>query len=130
MSLIVVKPLSQRAGISPAAIPHNTKVQYPAGLQGLMCSMLTMPHITHIKKRMDAQMRVMPSKKPYSEIVCLVDDDPLVLRSTSLLLASDGFDVRRFENGEDFIAYVASHDPLIRFQTPSERMAYENNLSH
>ena len=123
MSLIVAKPLSQRAGISPAAIPHKTKVQYPAGLQGLMCSMLTMPHITHIKKRMDAQMRVMPSKKPYSETVCLVDDDPLVLRSTSLLLASDGFDVRRFENGEDFIAYVASHEvPLVVLDIWMEEM--------
>ncbi len=88
-----------------------------------MCSMLTMPHITHIKKRMDAQMRVMPSKKPYSEIVCLVDDDPLVLRSTSLLLASDGFDVRRFENGEDFIAYVASHEvPLVVLDIWMEEM--------
>jgi len=72
---------------------------------------------------MDAQMRVMPSKKPYSEIVCLVDDDPLVLRSTSLLLASDGFDVRRFENGEDFIAYVASHEvPLVVLDIWMEEM--------
>src|SRR5207237_8817772 len=36
--------------------------------------------------------------------------DCMVLRSTGLLLASDGFDVCRFNNGEDFIAYVASHD--------------------
>ena len=34
----------------------------------------------------------------------------MVLRSTGLLLASDGFDVCPFNNGEDFIAYVASHD--------------------
>ena len=34
----------------------------------------------------------------------------MVLRSTGFLLASDGFDVCRFDNGEDFIAYVASHD--------------------
>ena len=27
-------------------------------------------------------MRMTPSKKPLSEIVCLVDDDPLALRST------------------------------------------------
>src|SRR5436189_2971089 len=53
-------------------------------------------------------------EEPSSEIVCLVDDDPLVLRSTGLLLASDGFAVRRFDNGEDFITYVASHDvPLV-----------------
>jgi two-component system response regulator FixJ len=59
-------------------------------------------------------MRMAPVETPSWEIVCLVDDDPLVLRSTGLLLASDGFDVRRFDNGEDFIAYVASHDvPLV-----------------
>src|SRR5207237_8926423 len=48
------------------------------------------------------------------EILCLVDDDPLVLRSTGLLLVSGGFTVRRFDKGEDFITYVASHDvPLV-----------------
>ncbi len=53
-------------------------------------------------------MRMTPTEKPSSEIVCLVDDDPLVLRSTGLLLASEGFVVRQFDKGEDFIAYVAS----------------------
>jgi FixJ family two-component response regulator len=51
----------------------------------------------------------MPPEKPSSEIVCLVDDDLLVLRSTGLLLASEGFVVRQFDKGENFIAYVASH---------------------
>ena len=69
---------------------------------------------SHIKNEAFAQMRMTPSEKSSSEIVCLVDDDPMVLRSTGLLLASDGFDVRRFNKGEDFIAYVASHDvPLV-----------------
>ncbi len=59
-------------------------------------------------------MRVTPSKKPSPEIVCLVDDDPSVLRSTGRLLASDGFTVRPFNNGADFIAYLASHEvPLV-----------------
>ena len=59
-------------------------------------------------------MRKTPSEQPSPEIVCLVDDDPLVLRSTGLLLASEGFTVRRFDKGEDFITYVASHDvPLV-----------------
>ena len=59
-------------------------------------------------------MRMMPAEEPSSEIVCLVDDDPLVLRNTGLLLVSSGFTVRRFDKGEDFIAYVASHDvPLV-----------------
>jgi len=57
-----------------------------------------------------AQRPTTPSEDPSSEIVCLVDDDPMVLRSTGLLLASDGFDVCPFNNGEDFIAYVASHN--------------------
>ena len=67
-----------------------------------------------IENRADAQMRMTPTEKTSSEIVCLVDDDPLVLRSTGLLLASEGFVVRQFDNGEDFIAYVASHEvPLV-----------------
>lgn len=57
-----------------------------------------------------AQRPTTPSEGPSSGIVCLVDDDPMVLRSTGLLLASDGFNVCPFNNGEDFIAYVASHD--------------------
>jgi FixJ family two-component response regulator len=63
-----------------------------------------------IENKLVAQMRIMPCEKPSSEIVCLVDDDPFVLRSTGALLASDGFNVCRFDNGEDFIAYVASHE--------------------
>src|SRR5436309_13193293 len=69
---------------------------------------------SHIKKRAVAQMLMTPSKQPSSEIVCLVDDDPMMLRATGRLLASDGFAVRPFNKGEDFIAYVASHDvPLV-----------------
>src|SRR5258707_1964415 len=72
-----------------------------------------MPHIEN-ENRADAQMRMTPTEKTSSEIVCLVDDDPLVLRSTGLLLASEGFVVRQFDKGEDFIAYVASHEvPLV-----------------
>jgi FixJ family two-component response regulator len=65
---------------------------------------------SHIEIGAVAQRRTPPSENPSSEIVCLVDDDPMVLRSTGRLLASDGFGVCRFDNGEDFIAYVASHD--------------------
>jgi FixJ family two-component response regulator len=68
-------------------------------------------------------MRVTPSEKSSSEIVCLVDDDHLVLRSTGLLLASEGFVVRQFDKGEDFIAYVASHDvPLVVLDIWMEEM--------
>src|SRR5216684_7004086 len=64
-----------------------------------------------------------PVEKSSAEIVCLVDDDPLVLRSTGLLLASEGFAVRQFDTGEDFIAYVASHDvPLVVLDIWMEEM--------
>ncbi len=66
--------------------------------------------MSDIENKPVAQMRIPARENPSSEIVCLVDDDPMVLRSTGFLLASDGFDVCRFDNGEDFIAYVASHD--------------------
>ena len=68
-------------------------------------------------------MRMTPTEEPSSEIVCLVDDDPLVLRSTGLLLVSDGFAVRRFSKGADFISYVASHDvPLVVLDIWMEEM--------
>src|SRR6266404_608863 len=106
----------------PARKPawHKTKVQYPADLSGLMCGMIA---TFHIENRAVAQMGMMPTEEPSSEIVCLVDDDPLVLTSTGLLLASDGFAVRRFSKGEDFIAYVASHDvPLVVLDIWMEEM--------
>src|SRR6266851_236399 len=81
-----------------------------------------MPNIEN-ENRADAQMRMTPTEKTSSEIVCLVDDDPLVLRSTGLLLASDGFAVHQFDKGEDFIAYVASHEvPLVVLDIWMEEM--------
>jgi FixJ family two-component response regulator len=78
---------------------------------------------SHIEKEAFAQMRMTPNEKSSSEIVCLVDDDPLVLRSTGLLLASDGFVVRQFDNGEDFIAYVTSNEvPLVVLDIWMEEM--------
>ncbi|HUE50436.1 MAG TPA: response regulator [Candidatus Dormibacteraeota bacterium] len=85
-----------------------------------MCGVVAMPDI---ENRAGAQMRMTPSEKSSSEIVCLVDDDPLVLRSIGLLLASDGFTVRQFDKGEDFIAYVVSHDvPLVVLDIWMEEM--------
>ncbi|PYL17507.1 MAG: hypothetical protein DME30_06765 [Verrucomicrobia bacterium] len=85
--------------------------------------MYRMPATSHIENGPDAQMHMTLTEKPSSEIVCLVDDDALVLRSTGLLLASDGFDVRRFDKGEDFIAYVASHKvPLVVLDIWMEEM--------
>jgi two-component system, LuxR family, response regulator FixJ len=79
--------------------------------------------MSDIENKPVAQMRIMPPEKPSSEIVCLVDDDPLVLRSTGLLLASEGFVVRQFDKGENFIAYVASHEvPLVVLDIWMEEM--------
>ena len=44
-----------------------------------MCGMIA---TSSIENSVAAQMRMMPTEEPSSEIVCLVDDDPLVLRST------------------------------------------------
>jgi FixJ family two-component response regulator len=43
------------------------------------------------------------------DIVCLVDDDPSVLKSTERLLDSDGFSVRAFSRSEEFLVYATSH---------------------
>lgn len=41
--------------------------------------------------------------------VCLLDDDPSVLRSMQYLLASDGIPVRAFSKPEEFLAYAGDH---------------------
>jgi FixJ family two-component response regulator len=46
--------------------------------------------------------------------VCLVDDDPSVLRSMQYLLASDGLPVRAFDKPEEFLAHAATqHVPVV-----------------
>src|SRR5439155_318325 len=79
--------------------------------------------LSHIENGELAQMRVTPTENRSSEIVCLVDDDPMVLRSTGLLLVSGGFTVRRFVKGQDFITYVESHEvPLVVLDIWMEEM--------
>jgi FixJ family two-component response regulator len=41
--------------------------------------------------------------------VCVVDDDVSVLKSMYYLLASAGFNVRIFNNPQEFLAYAQSH---------------------
>jgi len=41
--------------------------------------------------------------------VCLVDDDPAVIKSVGRLLTSDGFGVQTFSEPSNFLAYVAEH---------------------
>jgi two-component system response regulator FixJ len=42
-------------------------------------------------------------------VVCLVDDDPAVLKSLGRLLASDGFAVRAFQDPFDFLRHAEYH---------------------
>src|SRR5947207_13196631 len=69
---------------------------------------------SHIENGALARMRMTPAEEPSAVVVCVVDDDPMMLRAMGRLLSSDGFAVRPFNKGEDFITYVASHDvPLV-----------------
>src|SRR4029077_15685187 len=46
--------------------------------------------------------------------VCLLDDDPSVLKSMQYLLASEGFKVRPFNKAEDFLAHGGTqHGPVV-----------------
>jgi two-component system response regulator HydG len=57
------------------------------------------------------------------EIVCLVDDDPGVLKSISRLLASDGFRVQAFNEPRKFLAHVTEHTvPLVILDIWMEEM--------
>jgi two-component system, LuxR family, response regulator FixJ len=41
--------------------------------------------------------------------VCLLDDDPSVLKSMHYLLASEGLKVRTFNKAEDFLTHASMH---------------------
>jgi FixJ family two-component response regulator len=59
-----------------------------------------------------------------AEIVCLVDDDPAVLKSIGRLLASDGLGVRPFSEAKSFLAYVEAHQvPLVVLDIWMEEMS-------
>jgi two-component system response regulator FixJ len=49
-----------------------------------------------------------PNEVPEAE-VCLVDDDPSVLKSMHYLLASEGLKVRTFGKAEDFLTHAGKH---------------------
>ena len=48
--------------------------------------------------------------EPEANEVCLVDDDPSVLRSMHYLLASEGLSVRTFNKAKDFLAHAKTHN--------------------
>ncbi len=46
--------------------------------------------------------------------VCILDDDPSVLKSIHYLLASEGFKVRAFSKAEDFLKHARNeHVPVV-----------------
>ena len=47
-------------------------------------------------------------KQAESDEVCLIDDDPSVLKSMHYLLAAEGFKVRPFSKAQDFLAHAAT----------------------
>jgi two-component system response regulator FixJ len=49
------------------------------------------------------------SENSVAEIVCLVDDDPAVLKSIGRLLASDGLSVQAFNEPKEFLNYITDH---------------------
>jgi FixJ family two-component response regulator len=48
-------------------------------------------------------------EKSDAEVVCLVDDDPSVLKSIGRLLASDGLAARAFNKPKEFLTHVQTH---------------------
>jgi FixJ family two-component response regulator len=50
-----------------------------------------------------------PVEKSDTEIVCLVVDDPAVLKSLERLHVPDGFSVRSFNQPKSFLAHVQAH---------------------
>ena len=72
--------------------------------------MLTKPHT---ENRAVAQMRMRPSEKPSSEIVCLVDDDPLALRSIGFKHVLTGSTAERvMRRANRSVLVVPSHPGL------------------
>jgi FixJ family two-component response regulator len=68
--------------------------------------------------------RMTPSEKPLAETVCLVDDDPSVLKSIGRLLASDGFSVRPFDKPKNFLAFARTASvPLVVLDIWMEEMS-------
>jgi two-component system response regulator FixJ len=65
-----------------------------------------------------------PVEKSDAEIVCLVDDDPAVLKSIERLLGSDGFSVRGFNKPKEFLAHVRAHPvPVVILDIWMEEMS-------
>jgi two-component system response regulator FixJ len=65
-----------------------------------------------------------PSEQPPAEIVCLVDDDPAVLKSIGRLLAAEGFSVQPFSRPRSFLDYIQTNRvPLVVLDIWMEEMS-------
>ena len=46
--------------------------------------------------------------------ICIVDDDSSIRKALSRLFSLEGWEVRAFENGEQFVAYASDHEvPIV-----------------
>ena len=64
------------------------------------------------------------SEKSDTQIVCLVDNDPSVLKSIERLLAPDGLSVRAFNKPKEFLTHVQAHTvPLVVLDIWMEEMS-------
>jgi len=89
----------------PAVIPYRTKVHYPAGSQVIAFLLLDASHLGNGGRA----ICMTSGEKSDAEIVCLVDDDPSVLKSIQRLLLSDGLAVRSFNKPKEFLSHVQTH---------------------
>ena len=65
------------------------------------------------------------------EVVCLVDDDPSVLKSVGRLLESEGFSVSAFSKPESFLEYVTANSvPLVVLDIWMKPMTGMELLAH
>jgi FixJ family two-component response regulator len=46
---------------------------------------------------------------PVTDVICLLDDDPSVLKAVGRLLSSAGWIVKQFSHPEEFLAYATIH---------------------
>jgi two-component system response regulator HydG len=50
---------------------------------------------------------------PRPDLICLLDDDPSVLRGLNRLLTSAGWHPQQFSDPETFLSYVKLHRPMV-----------------
>lgn len=62
--------------------------------------------------------------EPPEECICILDDDPAVLRAVAWLLAAEGFGVCGFHHPHEFLAHAADHPvPLVIMDVWMEGMS-------